>query len=226
MSDSKLYFDWKQHFRDCVDAFDFKPWHFDGEDLNLRAMSSKQAFSDWFAQDPGQVGNPYRDEGFYTREITNVSYTIQPKFIVEFGTSLGLGVLILQILNPDAHIVTVDNRLTQYIPGNIKVETGLLAKHNNVKAEYVHSPTSSFVPSKPVDLCFIDADHSYDAVLDDSVRAWTDRNRRRGAIIWHDYNNRHLGVMLAVNKFSRQVMKAPMILEDSSTVVMIWGIDK
>lgn len=213
---------WKQHFQSCVEAFNFEPWHFEGEDKNLLALASKSAFIDWFGQDPGAIGEPYRDEGFYVREFTELSCFIQPKVIVELGTSLGLGALLLHILNPTAKLTTIDIRATQFLPGDTKVPTGVLAKYQLIDIEYVLG-SSSDIQRKDVDFCFIDAEHSYTAVIADSINAWYNRNKERGVIVWHDYNDRHPGVVLAVNEFA-EAHKLPLtVLPDSSTVYVMWG---
>lgn len=212
---------WQDYFRQCLDAFEFHPWQFDGEDMNLRAFRSKQAFADWFAQEPGPRGSPYRDEGFYVRELTNLSCKIKPLRIVEFGTSLGLGTLILRILNPIANMYTVDNRLTQFLPGNVEVETGFLAKREDVRPIFVTADSWTFA-KRFVCLCFIDADHSYESVKKDSFCAWENRRVTSGAIAWHDYNERHPGVMQAVDEFCREKMVSLNKLDDSCTVWIDW----
>jgi len=208
---------WKDHFRNCVAAFDFQPWFFDGEDKNMRALANKEAFVDWFAQEPGAIGNPYRDEGFYVRELTNVSLTIRPRNIVEFGTNIGLSTLLLRILNPNAEITTIDTLSMQYMPGDIKVVTGMLAKHNGVKAHYLLGDSNQFTATD-VDMCFIDADHSYGAVVADSEQAWNNRNKDYSAIVWHDHNERHPGVIQAVSEFIVRKRILLNMLPDSSTV--------
>ena len=214
---------WQEYFLTRLEQFDFKPWPFYGDDKNLLAFGSKEEFASWYCQPPGQVGEPYRDESFYPREFTNLSRLVCPKKIVEFGTSLGIGTLILRILNPDAELITVDNRTMQYIPGNIEVVTGLLAIHEGIKASFVHGKSWEFATAN-VELCFIDADHSYEGVAADNERAWKNRNPERGAIFWHDHNNRHLGVMRAVKEFVERHQLTLKATSDSAIVWTEWGI--
>ena len=56
------------------------------------------------------------------------------------------------------------------------------------------------LPDESLDLVFIDADHSEQAVRED-VRAWLPKVRRGGVIAGHDYGSRnHTGVKIAVDE--------------------------
>lgn len=213
---------WLTYFRERVEAFDFHPWGFDGEDKNLRAFRSKEAFVNWYAQEPGPVAHPYRDEAFYTRELTVVSMLVQPKRIVEFGTRFGISTLLLRILNPQAELFTVDNAASATLPNNEVVCIGHLAKMQGVNAKFVYGNSYEF-SAKDVDLCFIDADHC-NGVSSDQLRAWDNRNKDRGAIVWHDYNERHPAVVHSVHKFCEDTGLELRRLPDSATVWVDWGI--
>jgi hypothetical protein len=67
----------------------------------------------------------------------------------------------------------------------------------------IHEGTTNDVVKKigpqTFDLLFIDADHSYDAVVTDIVN-WVQRMKPGGTISGHDYGN-HPGVSKAVNEF-------------------------
>ena len=209
---------WNSYFIAHALKAPFTPYHFDGEDKNLRAFASQSAFIDWYGQPPGPPGGPYRDERFYVRELTMISCEIQPRTVVEFGTSLGIGTYLLSLLNPQALIVTVDNRRMQYMPGDIAVPTGVLAKHQKIPVQYELADSTSFQFSG-VDLCFIDADHSYEMVLLDSERAWANRSRDHAwAIAWHDYHPETHGVMRAVNEFCSEHGLSLITHSDSATV--------
>ena len=218
--------DWLSYFRSHAARAPFTPIPFDGEDKNLRAFASQRAFIDWFGQPPGPVGNPYRDEGFYVRELTEISRVIQPRTIVEFGTSLGLGTYLLHLLNPDALLITVDNRRTQFLPGDLTVPTGYLAKEQKIPVQFRLANSSSFA-FPDVDLCFIDADHAYEMVLLDSERAWANRSRDHAwAIIWHDHNERHPGVQQAVKEFCLEYDLKLQQRHDSATVWVSGDADR
>lgn len=207
-----------EYFQACLEAYPhFKGFQFECEDKNLKAFESKEAFGKWYGQPPGQVGEPYRDEGFYVRDLAQVSMDIQPSRIVEIGTSLGIGTLLLRILNPKAHITSVDNR--NWVPAGDGKEypVGVLAINNGSKhtQEFGDSEHYRF---EDVEMFFIDGDHSYDAVVDDSENAWHGKSPSKWAIVWHDYNDRHPGAVQAVNEFCAKHKLILTRKPDSSTV--------
>jgi SAM-dependent methyltransferase len=51
--------------------------------------------------------------------------------------------------------------------------------------------------NRPIDLCFIDADHRYNSALQD-IQIWTRLMRKGGLMIGHDYSDFFPGVVLAV----------------------------
>lgn len=221
---------WLEYFHDCVDRFNFVPWRWDySEDANLCAFASKEQFKQWYGQEPGpwhKWGVPsYRDESFYVRELTTMSMLLRPKRIVEFGTSLGIGTLLLRILNPTAGIWTIDNAATVRLSDGRDVEIGYLAKLQNISVHFVNSRSADFALDN-VDLCFIDGDHSYEGVTADQERAWANRNPERGVIAWHDHNERHPGTLRAVSEFTASKRLLLQSRSDSCTVWTIWGEPK
>lgn len=190
----------------------------DETDKNLAAFRSQRDFIDWYGQPPAPDGTPYRDRGFYVRELAHLSRIIQPRTIVEFGTSLGIGTCLLRWLNPTAHLVSVDIARMTYLPNGQTVPIGWLAKLQGLV--YTQRLTdSSIYEHEGVDLCLIDGDHTYDAVVSDSVRAWANKSTDHAwAIIWHDHNERHPGVQRAVAEFCQLHQIALQQREDSDTV--------
>lgn len=218
MSDTDLdYLRWR-----LLDA-EFTPYPWDGEDKNIGAFRSREELIEWYCQPPGADGQPYRDRAFYTRELAALCRLVQPRTVVEFGTSLGIGTCLLRWLNPQAHLTTVDVNSVTYMPGDVKVEIGHLAKHQGFKCNYVLGRSwECLVPT--VDLCFIDADHSYEAVVKDSDRAWSNRSIfHKWAIVWHDHNERHVGVVRAVGEFCHKHMLFLQSKMDSDTVWVTGG---
>ncbi len=195
------------------------PYSWEGEDKNLGAFRSKGELVEWYSQPPGVVNQPYRDRAFYTRELAMLSRMIGPRTIEEFGTSLGIGTCLLHWLNPNADLVTVDVNTETFLPGDVRVPMGYLAKYQRIPARFVTGRSWDFadVSRHGVDLCFIDAEHTYDAVLNDSDRAWHNRSMRF-AIAWHDYNDRHPGVVAAVDEFCEEQRMELHVLPDSDTV--------
>ncbi len=220
-----------EYMRERLQAAKFRPYTWLGEDMNLGAFNSHERFIQWYTQGPGVENQPYRDRGFYCRELALLSQEIQPRKVVELGTSLGIGTCLLRWLNPDAELVTVDCNDHAFLPGDVKVEIGHLAKYQGFECEYVRSNSWNYstfnigsVGLHYVDLCFIDADHSYSAVALDSEQAWYNRSRdHRWAIIWHDHNDRHPGVMTAVREFCASHRLLLQQEPDSDTVWVTGG---
>lgn len=190
----------------------------DETDRNLAAFRSQRDIIDWYGQPPAPDGTPYRDRGFYVRELAHLSRIIQPRTVVEFGTSLGVGTCLLRWLNPTAEIVTVDIARMTSLPNGQTVPIGWLAKRQVLL--YTQRIANSATYEHPgVDLCLIDGDHGYEAVAADSVRAWENRARDHAwAICWHDHNVRHPGVQRAVAEFCHQQGVMLQSREDSDTV--------
>ena len=210
------YDNWEQIFKNRMENIILNSLAWQGEDKNLKAFNNNKEFIEWYCYHPKKP-EPYRDDGFYSRELTFLSDYIQPNIIVELGTSLGIGTFMLSILNPYATIYTVDNKDIQYLPGDIKVPTGYISRLNNVYCNYINGDSYKTKIPREFHLCFIDADHSGENVWKDTLWAWDNKNSRY-AIIWHDYrieNPECRGLVEAVNKFSTitDIYK----LEDSST---------
>lgn len=214
------YMYWKNHFKNAIETKNFVPYlDYQGEDKNMNALKSKEAFIEWFAQPPGD--EPYRDDGFYVRELSWLSKWCNPKKVVEFGTDKGLGTFILSRLNPQASVDTTDIRHKVPMPDNSEKLAGFFAAQcSNV---FQYNGDSSLLEFKDVDFCFIDGDHSQDAVWEDSLRAWGNRNKNgRWVIVWHDYREGHgfTGLKMAINRFSDLVRMRVYKFKDSSTVWM------
>jgi hypothetical protein len=218
--------DWLAYFHERVAAFDFHPWLWLGDDENLRAFASRESFAQWYGQPPGSWHvhgvSSYRDESFYVRELATLSMLVKPRRVVEFGTALGIGAVLLRILNPDAELTTIDIADGVYLPNGKTVGVGYLARIQEAGIDFVQGDSASYC-AEGVDLTFIDADHSYEGVALDSICAWDNRNQKLGAIIWHDYNERHPGNQQAVNEFCTNRGLTLNSLSDSCTVWVTWG---
>ncbi len=58
---------------------------------------------------------------------------------------------------------------------------------------------AELLPDKSLDMVFIDADHTYNAVRDD-IAAWLPKIRIGGIISGHDFGLRFIGVVMAVHE--------------------------
>lgn len=222
--DQKKAFDnWHAFFSAAVASGPFSPYDdFQGEDKNILALRSLPEFLSWYGQPPGPIQHPYRDECFYTRELSWLSAWCSPEVVVEFGTDKGVGTFILSRLNPKATVYTVDISDSSRLPDGSKAECGLFAKRNHQNIVFVRQDSKHY-RSTSVDLCFIDGDHSEEGVWEDSVRAWMNRSgEKRWAIIWHDYReaDEMRGLKRSIHKFSDLVRKHVYKFKDSATVWM------
>lgn len=178
---------WKELFLKWMGKFNFVPFLFDGEDKNLKALGDKSDFLEWYCFHP-EFPEPYRDYGFYVRELTYLSKFMDPKVIVELGTNRGIGTYILQGLNPYSKLYTVD----------IKSDSGHFSKSNDVPCTYITGLSWETRLPEKFNFCFIDADHSEEAVLKDSEWAWNNK-ANDFMIVWHDVNNSE--VIKGINRF-------------------------
>lgn len=177
------------------------PWNH--ADRNVGAFRSKEELVAWFGRPPGVRAEPHRDRRFYPRELSHVSRVVRPEVIVEFGTNWGCGACLLHWLNPSARLITVDIAERCVLPSDppTTVQIGYMAQFQGVPCEYVRGESRSFAAGG-VGLCFVDADHSYDAVVADTRAAWANRAVDRWAIVWHDYDIEETpGVVQAVDEF-------------------------
>jgi hypothetical protein len=224
--DLKPHYDnWLEYFKTCVNNAPFESINWTGLDMNMKAHNSKEAYIEWFGIPPPPAQH-YRDDGFYTRELTALSSFVQAKKVVEFGTNNGMGTFLLSRVNPSAELITVDIVPTVPHEGDIWYPVGYIAKTNKAQVTYVNEKSWDFVEPN-VDFCFIDADHSGEAVYKDSVRAWHNRNKKKWVIAWHDFREYHpdfKGLMESVTRFSEDLGKTVYKLDDSATVFM-YGID-
>ena len=216
--DMKRWHDkWQEYFKANTELMPFIPYTaYQGEDKNLLSWRSKEDYIRWWGQPPGN--EPYRDDGFYTRELTWLSKWCEPSQIVEIGTDKGMGTFLLDKLNENAEIYTVDIQDYVSLPSDKKVEIGFFSKLNQCQVYYMREK-----PEIRPNLVFIDGDHSEAAVWEDSIWAWQHINRLyRWAIIWHDFrqDGKHDGLLRAVNRFSNYARKKIYKFADSSTVWM------
>lgn len=209
---------WKNLFRDRMKGLWLANFPWTGEDKNLLAFKDPDLFKEWYGTHP-ITPEPYRDFKFYQREFTVFSWRICPKTIVELGTSLGIGTFMLHNLNKEAEIIySVDNRQEQFLPGNVTVPTGYFAKINAVPYIQVFGNSWELEIDRPFNMCFIDADHSKDAVYKDSVWAWKNKDPNKYVILWHDVDYGHpdfVGLIESINRFSDEYEVPVYVLEDS-----------
>jgi len=111
--------------------------------------------------------------------------------ILEIGTFRGLSAIMMAKARPDVTVLTIDPHIgiesSNLTSSYEEVISNL--KKAQVQDRVKHFPISSkdFVPSSPVDILFIDGDHSFAGVSFD-YHKFKPFVKKGGFIIFHDYH--------------------------------------
>lgn len=112
-------------------------------------------------------------------------------------------------LDPQSEYAKSDfhGRLTQYEQDEYRDMVSGVVGFAGDRAKIIQDysvPAAELIPDKALDFCFIDADHTYDAVKAD-LAAWYPKVKEGGLISGHDYNHPQYpdwGVKQAVDEFA------------------------
>ena len=86
------------------------------------------------------------------------------------------------------------------------------------------SITNDQIPDESLDLVFIDADHSYNAVSND-LPFWWKKVKKGGWLLGDDYNSCHPGTTKAVNEFAQLMnMKLQFLYKPNNTYPIYYFI--
>lgn len=120
--------------------------------------------------------------------ITSLIRTYRPVNLFEFGTSFGRTTLNMAAnLEHLAQLYTLDLSPSETI-GSLFANT---VWANGIIQLYGDSGSYDFLPFKnSMDFIFVDADHSYNSVINDSKQALQLLRNGRGIILWHDYGGK------------------------------------
>lgn len=142
---------------------------------------------------------------FELKVISNLVKQYNPKKIFEIGTFKGRTTLNMAINSgEDTQIFTLDLPSEDFNKAKLTIEAGEAAyvkkeqsgerflnhpASHKIKQLFGDSATFDFMPyQNQIDLVFIDASHSYDYVLNDSLKVLS-LMKKGGVILWHDYTN-------------------------------------
>jgi len=117
--------------------------------------------------------------------IAGICRAIRPRRIFEMGTYSGASTLVMALNAPaDVEIVTLDFDVSDPTIGSCFRESPLVSRIRQVRGD---TRTFDFGPYRQLeDLVFIDANHAYEFVREDTARAF-EMLRPGGVIVWDDY---------------------------------------
>jgi predicted O-methyltransferase YrrM len=147
------------------------------------------------------------------------------KRIFEFGTYRGQTTCGLASIAEDVTVWTLNlppessDRYSEYIGQFIKTSPC----RSRIQQLYADSCAFDTTPYRDsMDFVFVDADHSYPAVENDTEKA-LQMLRKGGAIVWHDYAAKSPGVYKFIEEFSRE--RSVFRIKDTCLIVYLDGID-
>lgn len=169
------------------------------------------------------MNNLFTDsEGWFNYEtFYNFISKRQFRTLVEIGVWKGASISYLAYNNPNSKIYAVDlfNDTYRYKKGKLKeAAQSILSFYNDqlIKTNTRHIITdikeyswngAKHFEDNSIDFIFIDADHSYEAVVKD-LEAWFPKIKKNGIFSGHDYepygNHNHPGVQQAVDEFCKK----------------------
>jgi predicted O-methyltransferase YrrM len=135
----------------------------------------------------------------------------RPHQVLEFGTCEGASTWhILANAAPDAQITTLDLPPGTHVTGSTDLNLQGPRRRpflpSDTRVRLIEQDTRTWVPDvRDVDLCFIDAGHSYDCVKNDTEKALP-LMASGGLVIWHDASWSRDGY--AVNRYLRELSAA------------------
>jgi len=170
---------------------------------------------------PRNLYSPTWDESIL---LCSLVQQVRPRRILELGTFDGRTSVHLAENAPEAEVVTIE-----LYPGEIPyfsganrlgaVQTGRWIGHfdieNRVRQVIGDSGIIDLSSDGPFDFVFIDADHSYEAVIRDTSRVLPNLSPG-GVVVWHDYSTTS-GVTQALNELASGL---PMLYVAGSSLVI------
>ncbi len=138
--------------------------------------------------------------------VVAISQYVRAKKVFEFGTRYGKTTYFLTFASENTQVTTLDMP-----PDNgCQVADGLGVYYRGsdrekyIKQLFSDSKKFDTTPyKKSQDFIFIDADHSFEGVKNDTEKAFEMLNRN-GVIVWHDYLGKTPGVVRFASEFSHE----------------------
>lgn len=148
---------------------------------SFKAERTKQLCSVTRTCDHGHVS---QDEGDYSRGLLDLILALKPKSVIEVGSYRGVSTELFLLHCP--RVVAVDP--WEWPPDNYKEFMERVGEYPGLEACRGFSPAALSKFSREFDMCYIDGDHSYEAVKAD-ILACKGVVKIDGWIAGHDWNN-------------------------------------
>jgi predicted O-methyltransferase YrrM len=168
------------------------------------------------------TGKPNQAELFFVNVLARYR---KAKNIFEFGTFTGRSTYFFTFATPQTMVTTLD---LPPGPGRTIPDVGtyFLNSDRQDRITQLLCDSRKFDPSpyeKSMDFIFVDGDHSYDGVKNDTEKAFQ-MLASGGVILWHDYGaSRDLGLAQYFVEFTRQT---PLFrIKKTSLLLYVDGID-
>ena len=137
-------------------------------------------------------------------------YDGREKIIVELGTDMGLGAMVLA--SKGARVTTIDNHRDKHL-----MIRQYLIEVLGINAVLSYTADAAiFYGNENVDVLYIDGDHNYEGVRRD-YKAWFPKVKIGGVIIFHDMDPGHEGVWEFFNRDIQEELKQGKLREIDCT---------
>jgi predicted O-methyltransferase YrrM len=199
----------------------------------LEASSIRELYAEEIFEGIGQVALPlnisneasHHDNHMDMMFVVAAAKLRKAERIFEFGTYLGRTTCGFASISDDVKVFTLnlppeaDPRYGPYI-GRLIKDSPYRDRVEQLFSDSRVFDTADYKSS--MDYIFIDADHSYEAVRNDTLKAF-EMLKPGGMVIWHDYAPKSPGVFGYLQELSRE---RPLIrIRNTSLVLYIDGMD-
>lgn len=166
--------------------------------------------------------HPNQADLLYVAAIAKVR---EAERIFEFGTYQGRTTYHLTLASPNAHVTTLNLPPDQ--DPSVAPFLGIMYKGSDREQQItqLYSDSRKFDPTPfaaSMDYIFIDGDHSYELVKNDTEKALA-MLKPGGVIVWHDYAAKSPGVVRYIKEFAEE--RPVFRLKHSCLIVYIDGVD-
>jgi predicted O-methyltransferase YrrM len=169
------------------------------------------------------TGHPNKAEMLYVVAIAKIR---DAKNIFEFGTYMGRTTYHLASISDDVRVTTLNlppDRSGKYAPFIGRFFQGT---EREMQITQLFEDAYNFDPkplAKKFDFIFIDGDHSYEGVENDTLKAFK-LLKPGGVIMWHDYAPKSPGLAVFIRQFTQNVR--PLFrIKNTSLLLSIDGMD-